>query len=152
MLEDLLRIKRRREDDAIAAAAEARRSLERSEAARDAKERELEEYRRWHAEEKVRLYEQVHGRSVTRARLESYREEIGLLSQRELSLEEELAQAHEEAGAREAALREAKRRRMDAHREVVKFEEYQRTLDEEAARAAERKEETEAEDVLSRRP
>ena len=152
MLEDLLRIKRRREDDAIAAAAEARRALERAEATRDAKERELEEYRRWHAEEKVRLYEQVHGRSVTRARLESYREEIGLLSQRELSLEEELAQAHEEAAAREAALREAKRRRMDAHREVVKFEEYQRTLDEEAARAAERKEETEAEDVLSRRP
>lgn len=151
MLADLLKIKRRREDDAVAAVGEAQRSVERLRSARDAKARELDEYRRWQEDEKVRLYERVHNRIVSRDKLEDYREQVALLRQRCLQLEEELARAEEDLAAGEEALRQAHQRRLDAHREVVKLEEYQRTLDEERARAVERKEEAEAEDVVSRR-
>lgn len=151
MLADLLKIKRRREDDAVAAVAQAQRSLERLQSARDAKARELDEYRRWQEEEKLRLYERLHNRIVSRDKLEDYREQVALLRQRCLQLEEELARTEEDLAAGEEALRQAHQRRLDAHREVVKLEEYQRTLDEEHARAVERKEEAEAEDVVSRR-
>lgn len=151
MLADLLKIKRRREDDAVAALGEAQRSLERLGSARDAKARELDEYRRWQEEEKLRLYERLHNRFVSRDKLEDYREQVALLRQRCLQLEEELARSEQDLAAGEEALRQAHQRRLDAHREVVKLEEYQRTLDEEHARAVERKEEAEAEDVVSRR-
>lgn len=151
MLADLLKIKRRREDDAVAAVAEAQRSLERLLSAREAKACELDEYRHWQEAEKVRLYERVHNRNVRRNKLEEYREQVGLLRQRCLQLEEELARADQDVAAGKEALRQAHQRRLDAHREVVKLEEYQRTLDEEHARAVERKEETEAEDVVTGR-
>ena len=151
MLADLLKIKRRREDDAVAAVAEAQRSLERLQSARDAKARELDEYRLWQEEEKVRLYERVHNRIVSRGKLEDYREQVGLLRQGSLQLEEELTRAEADLAAGAETLRQAHQRRLDAHKEVVKLEEYQRTLDEEQARAAERKEEAEAEDIVFRR-
>ena len=151
MLTDLLKIKRRREDDAVAAVAEAQRSLERLQSAREAKARELDEYRHWQEAEKVRLYERVHNRTVDRHKLEEYREQVGVLRHRCLQLEEELLQTDQDVAAGEETLRQAHQRRMDAHREVGKLEEYERALDEEQARAVERKEETEAEDIVAGR-
>ena len=90
--------------------------------------------------------------SVTRAKLEGYRERIGLLRQRQLRLEEELEKAERDLQAAEAELQEARRKRLDAHRQVVKFEEYQAVLEAEQKREAERKEEAEAEDIVPLRP
>ncbi len=151
MLQDLLTVKRRREDDAIAAVREATRTLERRRAERQAKEQELLEYNVWQETEKVRLYEQVHGKAVSRSKLEDYRERIGLLRQRQLQLEEEIAAAEREVTVAEGDLQQARQRRVDAHREVVKFEEYQAVLDEEQRLAAERKEEAETEDIVASR-
>ena len=151
MLGDLLRIKRRREDDATAAVAEARVTLERRREACRAKERELAEYRTWQVAEKERLYAKVHHRNVTKDVLEKYREQLGMLRQRELQIEEERTQVEREAAEAEGALEQAQQRRIEAHREVVKFEEYQQTLEAERARDAQRKEDEETEDVVSGR-
>ena len=151
MLGDLLRIKRRREDDATAAVAEARAALERRrEAVRD-KEREFVEYRAWQVAEKERLYAKVHHRNVTKDTLEKYREQLGILRQRELQIEEERTQAEREAADAQSALEQAQQRRIEAHREVVKFEEYQQTLEAERLRDAQRKEDEETEDVVAGR-
>ena len=147
MLEDLLTIKRRREDDAAAVVGEARRTVDRQRAACKAGQTALDEYNVWQEAEKVRLYEEVYRKSVTRAKLEGYRERIGLLRQRQLRLEEELDKAERDLQAAEAELQEARRKRLDAHRQVVKFEEYQAVLEAEQKREAERKEEAEAEDI-----
>lgn len=151
MLDDLLRIKRRREDDAVAAVAEARGALERRREACREKERELEEYRAWQVAEKERLYAKVHHRNVTKDILEKYREQLGMIRQRELQIEEERTQAEREAADAQGALERAQQRRIEAHREVVKFEEYEQTLEAERLRDAQRKEDEETEDVVSGR-
>ena len=148
MLDDLLTIKRRREDDAAAVMGEAQRTVDRQRAACETRRTALDEYNVWLEAEKVRLYEEVHRKSVTRAKLEGYRERTGLLRRRQLRLEEELDKAERDLQAAEAELREARRKRLDAHREVVKLEEYQAVLEAERKREAERKEEVEAEDIV----
>ena len=147
MLEDLLTIKRRREDDAAAVVGEAQRTVDRQRAACRAKRTSLDEYNVWQEAEKVRLYEEVYRKNVTRAKLEGYRERTGLLRQRQLRLEEELEKAERDLQVAEAELEDARRKRLDAHRQVVKFEEYQAVLAAERKREAERKEEVETEDI-----
>ena len=151
MLDDILTIKRRREDDAATALRAAKRTLERRQAACHAKARELAEYNAWQEAERVRLFENVRNRDVTRSELESYRERVGLLRQRQGQLEEELAAANREAAAAQGALETAREVRLAAHREVLKFEEYQSVLDKERSREAERREETETEDIVTGR-
>ena len=148
MLEDLLTIKRRREDDAAAVVGEAQRTVDQRRAACKAGRATLDEYNVWQEAEKLRLYEEVYRKSVTRAKLEGYRERTGLLRQRQLQLEEELDKAERDLQVAEAELQEARRKRLDAHRQVVKFEEYQAVLEAERKREAERKEEAEAEDIV----
>lgn len=151
MLDDLLRIKRRREDDAVVAVAQARAALERRREACREKQRELEEYRAWQVAEKERLYAKVHHRNVTKDILEKYREQLGMIRQRELQIEEERTQAERKAADAQGTLERAQQRRIEAHREVVKFEEYQQTLEAERLRDAQRKEDEETEDVVSGR-
>lgn len=151
MLGDILAIKRRREEQAIAAMGEARRALERLEAARRSMHTELVDYNAWQETEKLRLYEKVHNKDLTRTELERYREQVAVLRRRQLQLEEDLAAATRKAEAAADDLQQARRRRADAHREVVKFEEYQRTVDAEQAQAAERREEADTEDIVSGR-
>ena len=151
MLNEILTIKRRREDDAAAAVGEAQRRLERREAERQDKSRELREYDVWQAAERVRLFEDVRNKGVTRSELERYREQVGLLRQRQLQLEEELAAAQGEVAAAESGLQKAREARLAAHREVLKYEEYQGILERERLREAERREEAETEDVITSR-
>ena len=143
MFEDLLIIKRRREDAAAAVVGEARRTVDRQRAACKARRTALEDYNVWQQAEKLRLYEEVYRKRVTRAKLEGYRERTGLLRQRQLRLEEDLENAERDLQVAEAELREARRKRLDAHRQVLKFEEYQAVLEAERKHEAERKEEAE---------
>ena len=151
MLEDLLTIKRRREDDAAAVVGEAQRTVDRQQAACQAKQAAIDEYNVWQRAEKSRLYEEVYRKSVSRAKLEGYREQTGLLRQRQLQLEEELEKAERDLQAAKAELQEARRKRLEAHQQVVKFEEYQAVLEAEQKRAAEHKEEAEAEEITTLR-
>ena len=151
MLDDLLSIKRRREDRATAAVAEAIRALDAARAACRAKENELKDYGVWQDSEKVRLFEEVREKSVSRADLEEYREQIGLLRQRHLQLQEELAAAQRDVETAESKLDEARHKRLEAQREVVKFEEFKRVRSEAELAEAERREEAETEDIVSGR-
>ena len=151
MLDEILTIKRRREDDATTAVGEAKRTLERRQAACRAKSTELQEYNVWQEAERVRLFEDLENKGVTRIELESYRERIGLLRQRQLQLEEELAEAEQQAAAAQDDLEKARDVRLAAHREVLKFEEYQDVLEQDRLREAEHREETETEDIVTSR-
>ena len=151
MLDDLLMVKRRREDDAVAAVGEAKRALEHQQSLHDAKRCELQDFKAWRKEEAERLFDKVKRQPVSRATLERYRQDAALLQQRQLQLQEELSAAEREVKAAEANLDRAKERRALAHKEVVKFEEYQQLqLEEEAVESA-RREESELEDVVASR-
>lgn len=149
MLDDLLTVKRRREDRAMAAVAEAKRSLERQQQLLETKSRELADYQAWRKEEAERLFEAVRHQQVARNRLERYRQDVALLQQRELQLQKELAAQERTVEAAEADLSRARAQRQEAHKEVVKFEEYQKQTSEEQALEAVRKEEAELEDILT---
>ena len=151
MLDDILTIKRRREDDATAEEREAKRALAERQAAEDAKARELADYVAWQEAERVRLFEDIRNRGVTRAELERYHEQVGLLRQRQLQLEEERAAAKAAVAAAESGLEKARQARLAAHREVLKFEEHQGVLERERRREAERREEAETEDIVTGR-
>ena len=151
MLEELLNIKRRREDDAAAAVGEARRTVDERQAARRARQAALDEYKVWQEEEGARLYDEVYRKRVSRGKLEGYRGQTGLLRQRQLQMEEELEKAERDLATAEAELEEARRKRLDAHRQVAKFEEYRAVLEAEQKREAQRKEESEVEDIATLR-
>ena len=74
MLGELLTVKRRREDDAVAAMAEARRALERERDACRAREREVAEFETWQAAERTRLDAALFHKRVSRDRLDEHRE------------------------------------------------------------------------------
>ena len=149
MLDELLSIRRRREDDALARVGEAQRELDNQQTAYQAKQRELNDYEVRRQDEMVRLYQTVHQQNVNRIKLESYRQQIGLLRSRKLQLEDELARANQSVGAAHESLAQARRKRNDMHRAVVKFETYQSHLAEMEERGAERREESETEDVVA---
>ena len=151
MLEELVAIKHRREDEAAAAVGEARQALARRQAEYDAKKRELADYDIWQETERARLFEDVRNTGASRAELERYREQIGLLRQRQLQLEEELAGAEREAAAAKSDLDTAREAHLAAHREVLKFEEYQGVLERGRMREAGRREEAENEDIATHR-
>ena len=149
MLDDLLKIKRLREDDAISVQAQAQAFLEEQIEARDGKQREEADYKVWRVGEEDRLYNEIYGKNVGLDDLEKLREQIGLLRQRELALHEEWLQAEDGVKQARSALEEAQRLRMKAHKEVAKYEEYNQIIVKKEKREAELREEVELEDFVS---
>jgi len=150
MLEDLLRVKRLREDDAVRALAKAEDELERLRAECDRKQREHADYRLWRPAEERRLHERIRGRRVKLEKVELLRETIAGLRQRELRLREACADARQAVRAAGERRAQARRRRLDAHKDVVKFEELDRAHVEAARREAELRREVEIEDFVPR--
>ena len=149
MLDDLLKIKRLREDDAISVLAKAQAFLGEQIGARDKKCREEVDYKVWRTGEENRLYDEICGKNVALSDLEKLREQIGLLRQRELALHEERLSAEESVEQARSALEEAKRQRIQAHKEVIKYEEYNQIVVEGEKHEAEAREEGELEDFAS---
>ena len=152
MLDDLLKIKRLREDEAIAALAKARGFLEQQIVLRDKKRQDEVDYKTWRLGEEERLYNGIYGKKVALSKLEKLRERIACLRQKELQLHEEYLQADQDVATARTALDEARQRRLEAHKETNKYVEYRQIVRQEEQRAAERREETEIEDLLSRKP
>ena len=149
MLDRLLTIKRQREGDAVARLGEMQREYDRRRADRGAKERKLTDYGAWRQQEESQLYKAVHRQKLSRSALEGYRQRIGVMRSRELQLEDELASARHALEAADAELVKARRKRIDARREVVRFEEYLGHLTQMEKLGRERGEETETEEVVS---
>ena len=149
MIDELLNVRRRREDNAIAKVGKAQRELDRKQAACRAKERELREYVTWRVVEISRSYQAVHGKIVSRAALDKYRRQMGVLRSRELQLADEHAKTQQAVERAVDDLEHTRRNHRDAHRDVVRLEEYHRRLSEMEERDVEYREEAETEDVVA---
>ena len=152
MLDDLLKVKKLREDDAISELARAESDLERKVAAHESKQRERSDYDTWRIAEEEHLYRDIQGKEVSVDDLEELRERIASLRQRGLQLEEEVERAAHEVERARNTVAEARRARVVAYKEVTKFDEYNRILVDERRRDLERREEAELEDLISARP
>ena len=149
MLNELLKIKRLREDDAILTLSKAQVFFEQRVVEREKKQEEEAEYKVWRVDEENRLYNEIYGKNLALGDLEKLREQIALLRQKELVLHEECLQAANNVASAQSALKEAKQRRVKAHKEVVKYEEYDKIIVAREKKEAEAKEEMELEDFLS---
>lgn len=147
MFGELIKVKRLREDKAIAALNEAQTLLEQRIADAEAKRQEQADYSLWRTKRKQELYKDIEGKSVALKELEQMREQIASHRARDLQLQEEVAAAGREREAAEQALETARQVRLSAYREVAKYEQYSQTLADEEQRERERREEVEVEDM-----
>ena len=149
MLDRLLTIKLNRESDAVSRLGEAQREYDRLQAACRAQERKLADFGAWRQQEETRLYQEVHRQKLSRSGLDGYRQRISLLRSRELRLEDELADARQAVQAADAELEQSRRKRLDARREVIRFEEYLKRLKRVEKLREEHREETETEEAAA---
>ncbi|MGI9228487.1 MAG: type III secretion system stalk subunit SctO [Gammaproteobacteria bacterium] len=151
MLDELLKIKRLREDDAISKLVKAEALLEQRKKEKQAKEQELIDYREWRIKREEELYQEVEGKQLEVGKLVGIREHIASLRAKELAIEEELSKAKKAQQEAEQGVEDAKQVRLAAYREVTKYEEYIEKLKREEELEQERYEEKETEDLLTGR-
>lgn len=151
MLEDLLRVKRLREDNAMAAVRAAKRELARCEEARDEQQRAADDFRARRPAMEDALYDDLTQRLAELKDVHDVRDQVGALRAREAQLYEEVRRLEGEVDKARDAVAQAERERLLAHKAVEKFEEFQAVLLAEAQAEAERKEEVDLEDALTGR-
>ena len=150
ILDELLHVKRIREDEAIKIMKEKQLQLEQCQRLLETKNLEHDEYVVWRKEEEKRLYKEVLNKDVHAYNLNTMRDQITSFKDKQQQLREEIDKA--EAAVAEATehLAEARQARMEAYKTVQKYEEYKDIIETIENREAERREELEAEEFSIR--
>ena len=138
ILQDLVDIRKMRENRAAQEAARARSFQDQaSEAVTNAK-RQLEEFRIWRTEEKDRLYNTIINQIVHMRDLDRLKEALAELDEREAMFMKRIADAERQLEEAVAVLDKARAAFREATRNVEKLDEHRETWETEAAREAER--------------
>ena len=146
LLDELLRVKHLREDEAIKIMKEKQLKLEQCRKFLEGKIMQHDKYTRWRKAEEGRLYKEVLNKAVRAYNLNTMRDQITSFKEKQQQLKEEIEKA--EAAVVEATehLATARQARMDAYKTVQKYEEYRDIIQTIENRAAERREDLEAEE------
>ena len=150
MLHELLKIKNIREQ---AAETEVRKCKNRVEAAKEEvkkKQQEVEEYVEWRGKEEQRLYDNIINAEVRQNDLDNLKKKIALLREKDVILEQAVAEAKKNVEKEEQALEKAREEHTKAMQAVQKFEEFTKVQDAEAKKEAERVEDLEMEEFTVR--
>ena len=149
MLEEILKIKKLREDDATAALAEARRNLEECVRVRDEAQAAADAFRARRPQLEDALFDEIKNQLVAMKGLDEVRDQVSALRAREFKLYEEVERRDQEVSRAEQRVSDAERQRLLAHRDVQKYEELQARQAALEAAEAERIQEAEVEDLLT---
>lgn len=123
-LQDMVRVREHREDQATQAVTKAQRQLKEARAALDRKQQELVDYTVWRIAEENRLLDSLMRRPLKLGEISDVRATIGTFRDRELELKDEVVQ-HEKTVARaEAHLEECRLRQVTAVRDLEKLVEH----------------------------
>lgn len=150
-LQNMLRIRRRREERAGKELVTARRSRDEAEQALEESRRRLTAFRAEKVERSNRLYAAVIGQVVRREALDRLKEELALLEERQVQLGEAVAQAEKTLEEREKSAEQAHRRYIEENRNVMKIESHKSSWEEEEAKELERRQDAEMEEFTGRR-
>lgn len=145
-LNDLLHVKRIREDEAIKAMKERQLKLEQCRKIVDAKIVEHDDYAEWRKGEEKRLYREILNKAVHAYNLNIMRDQITSFQEKQQQLKEEIEKARTAVNEATKHLAEARQTRMEAYRTVKKYEEYRNIMQTLEDRKEERREELEAEE------
>lgn len=147
MLDELLKVKRLREDEAEKEWIKAKEQLSLKMAEEREKKHALEDYKIWRKQEENRLYEKIVGRNISQPKLAETREEIGLLKQKQMTLHQELLDSQEAVAQARQTVQAAKEKHLEASKKVLKYEELDTVEQKAKQREGEYKQEVETEDL-----
>ena len=150
MLHELLKVKQIREKSARDEVQKRKYRLEESHRAVERTKEEFLEYVQWRGKEEQRLYDNIINTEVKQTDLDQLKQNIGLLREKDVLLEQAIAEARKKVVDAEAALEEAREEHAKAIQAVQKFEEFTAALDEDAAKEAARLEDLEMEEFTVR--
>ena len=146
LLDELLRVKRIREDEAIKAMKEKQLQLEQCRKVLKDKIVKHDEYVVWRKVKEKRLYEEVLNKAVRAYNLNIMRDQITSFKEKQQQLKEEIEEAEAAVTRATEHLVEARQARMDAYKTVQKYEEYRDIIQTIENKEMERREEFEAEE------
>lgn len=151
-LEELLRVRRLREDDATNELTRRRREVEQAERMLEQRQRELEEYTAWRIQREAELYEQVIGKQVPLKALDDLKKDIQILRDQEITYQERILAAEKALAEAKARLVEAQAAYQATRKDRQKIDEHKGIWAAEAAREYEAGQELELEDFKVRAP
>ncbi|AMO57372.1 hypothetical protein GZ77_15675 [Endozoicomonas montiporae] len=150
MLHELLKVKEIREKSAHDEVQKRKYRLEEAHRAVEQAKEEFIEYVEWRGKEEQRLYDNIMNMEVKQNDLDQLKQTVGLLREKDVLLEQAIAEAKKKVVDAEQALEEAREEHVKAIQAVQKFEEFTSVLDEEAAKEAVRLEDLEMEEFTVR--
>src|SRR5262245_12935107 len=106
-LEDLLRVRRFREDNAARELTARRRELEQTEEALRQRRQEAADYRTWRIRREDELYQEIMRQAIQRQDLDDLKLKIDSLRAEEINLQERILQAERDVVAAREALEQA---------------------------------------------
>ena len=149
MLNELLELKRYREDKAEMAVVRTRFALVAVTKRKDEAQQELVNYQKWSETHEQDMYGAVYGRVVRPRDLENLRQDVVMLRVKERALNEQLTQVEAERTQADTAVRDSRVVHERATRTREKFVQLVEVQSEEIRAEAERKEDVETEDLYA---
>ena len=146
LLDELLHVKRLREDEAIKVMKEKQLQLEQCQKILDTKIADHDDYVVWRKKEEKRLYQEVLDKEVHAYNLNIMRDQIKFFREKQQQLKEEIEKARTAVTDATEHLEEARQARMEAYKTVKKYEEYRDIMQTIENRETEKREELEAEE------
>ena len=145
-LQDMVRVRAHREDQASQAVTRARRLLMEARAAVQRQQEELTAYTAWRLAEEIRQLDSLMRRLLKLGEISDVRHAISLLRDREFELQDLLRQAEGAVTKAEAHLEECRQRQVKAVRDLEKLHEHRKLWEQERAREQELAEDLELEE------
>lgn len=147
ILEDLLRVRKFREDAAAAEMTRCRKLVAEAEELVGQRKKELKEYVQWRLQREEEMYQEVMQKSIHLNDLEDLKTNIQILRDDELKYEERIITAEKQLGEARQRLEQARAAYRQAVKNREKLEEHKALWLEEEQKAAEAQAEKEAEDI-----
>jgi hypothetical protein len=145
-LQDMVRVRTHREDQASQAVTRARRLLLDAREAVRRQQEELAAYIVWRLADEKRQLDSLMQRLLKLGEISDVRHNISLLRDREFELQDQLKQAESAVTKAEAHLEECRQRQVKAVRELEKLVEHRKLWEQESAREQELAEDLELEE------
>ena len=149
-LEDLLRVRRFREEAAATEAMLRRRAVVEAEEDLQSRKRELEEYTHWRIRREAELYDQILGQQIQMKELDDLKLNVQILRAREDAYREQILTAKKTLADAETALTQATALHQTTVKDRQKIDEHRRMWQGEMEREAEARQEIELEDFRVR--
>ena len=149
-LEDLLRVRLFREDNAASEMSRRRTELESARALVVQRSKELEEYVEWRIRREEELYEEIIHKEVKLRSLDDLKQDIQLLREKQLVYEEKVREAERGVKDAEDALEQAHAAYLETVKDRQKIDEHKEIWAKETMKAAEADQEKEMEDFRVR--